>query len=238
MSIDIFIRTYARDLAFLVRAVKSIEDRVTGFDNIVVTCPHGDVNRIRQAIGRSVIGVLPLPDDYVGQQLTKMEATKLTNADVICYWDSDTMATQTLHLPDLLFSGDKLILHHVPYAGLNDGSQIWRDVVARDMGTAPEFEFMRRLPLAYFRSTIRGCADHIERHHGLPLRAYMQHVPQRSFTEFNCIGAWAYEHEREKYDWRIDEADALRWKLLVRQFWSWGGITREVRDEMHKMGIK
>lgn len=238
MTTDIFIRTYVRDIAFLKHAVKSIEERVTGYRHLVITCPSADVGRVRHVIGRGVVGVLPLHDDYVGQQLTKLQATHSTDADVICFWDSDTMATQPLHLPDLLFSGDKLIMHHVPYAGLNDGSQIWRAIVARDMGVMPEFEFMRRLPLAYFRSTIEGCAAHIEQHHGLPLRDYMRKVPARSFTEFNCIGKYAYDNERERYDWRIDEADATRWKLLVRQFWSWGGITPEVKAEMKQMGIE
>jgi hypothetical protein len=238
MITDIFIRTYVRDLEFLGHAIRSIEERVIGYRNLIITCPHHSAARISRAIGRNAIGVEPLRDDYIGQQLTKMQAPRYTDADVICYWDSDAVATQPLNLSDLLFSGDKLILHHVPYAGLSDGSQIWRDIVTRDMGAVPEFEFMRRLPLAYHRSTIDGCAAHIEQVHGALLRDYVSRLPLRSFTEFNCIGAWAYEHEQERYDFRVNEGEVLRWKSLVKQFWSWGGITREVRDELRQMSNK
>ena len=238
MTIDIFIRTCAKDAAWIQLAVKSIRDRVTGYRSLIVTAPRADAPRISRAIGHAVIQVEPFSDDYVGQQYTKLKATDHTYADVICYWDSDTVAAEQVDLRALLFSGDRLILHHVPFDGLNDGSEIWRAIMARDMGAVPDYEFMRRLPLAYHRSTLLGCVEHIERTHGLPLRAYMKRVPQRSFTEFNCLGAWAYQHERDRYDFRIDEAEAAEWKRCVRQFWSWGGITAEVRSEISRYGIE
>ena len=237
MTIDIFIRTYARDLTFLQFALKSIRERVTGYRDLVITCPHADVGRISRAIGHRVIGVDPFHDDYVGQQHAKMKATDHTDADVICFWDSDAVAAGPLDLPSLILSDGRPIIHHVPFDGLQDGSQVWRVVMARDLGFTPDFEFMRRLPLAYHRSTLIGCVDHIESTHGLPLKAYMRRVPHRSFTEFNCIGAWAYQNERDLYVWRMDEEDAARFKQAVRQFWSWGGITPEVIEELHKIGM-
>lgn len=237
MTVDIFVRTYSRDLAFLVHAVKSIQDRVTGFRSLVITAPRADALRISKAIGLPVIGVAPFHDDYVGQMYTKLKATDHTDADVICFWDSDTVAAAPVDLQSLLFDGDRLIMHHVPFAGLQDGSHIWRDTMARDMGSVPEFEFMRRLPLAYHRSTLIGTVQHIERVQGMPLESYMKRLPRRSFTEFNCCGMWAYDNERDLYDWRIDEAEVLRWKAMVKQFWSWGGITREIRDEIKAMGM-
>ena len=237
MNTDIFIRTCAKDLGWLLYAIKSIDQRVTGYRDLVITCPHSAVGRIARATGRRIIGVDPFPDDYVGQQHTKMKATDHTDADVICFWDSDAVATEPVDLRSLLFSYGRLILHHTPFDGLADGSEIWRAIVARDMGAVPEFEFMRRLPLAYRRSTLLGCVDHIERTHGLPLAAYMKRVPHRSFSEFNCIGAWAYANERDLYDWRVNEAEVAEWKRAVRQFWSWGGITPEVIEELHKIGL-
>jgi hypothetical protein len=237
MNTDIFIRTHIRDVEFLVHAIRTIEHRVNGYRNLIVTCPDKDVRRIASKIERNVIGVRPMPDDYVGQQFTKMSATEYTDADVICFWDSDTVATQPIDLSDLLFHDGRLILHHVPYEGLSDGSQVWRSVVARDMGATPEFEFMRRLPLAYHRSTLVGCVDHLKSLHGMPLDAYMKRLPRRSFTEFNCAGMWAYANERDRYDWRIDEAEVQQWKALVKQFWSWGGITREIRDQIAKYAV-
>ena len=237
MTTDIFIRTYDRDLAFLVHAVKSIRDRVTGYRDIVVTAPRAEAIRIGKAIGLPVIGVQPFADDYVGQQHTKIKATEHSDAEVICFWDSDTVAAHPVDLNTLLFSGDRLIMHHVPFDGLQDGSQVWQQIMARDMGSVPDFEFMRRMPLAYHRSTLIGCVNHIEALHGMQLDAYMKRLPHRSFTEFNCTGMWAYANERDLYDWRVDEAEVQQWKVLVKQFWSWGGITREIREDLKAMGI-
>jgi len=240
MTTDIFIRTCAKDLPWLKFAVRSIQERVTGYRGIIITAPKPVAARISRATGMPVIGVDPFRDDYIGQQHTKMTATLHTDADVICFWDSDTVAAETINLSELLFRCDdgRLILHHVPFDGLSNGSEIWRPIVARDMGFIPDHEFMRRLPLAYHRSTLIGCVEHIERTHNMPLRAYMNRLPQRSFTEFNCIGAWAYLNERDRYDFRIDEAEVAEWKRRVRQFWSWGGITSEVMDEMKEIGLR
>ena len=237
MTTDIFIRTCAKDAAWLQFAVKSIRERVTGYRDLVITCPRAAVEKVKRATGQHVIGIDPFHDYYVGQQHTKLKATDHSDADVICFWDSDTVAAEPVDLNDLLFSGGRLIVHHVPFDGLADGSEVWRKTMTKTMGSVPDFEFMRRLPLAYYRSTLLGCVQHIERTHGMPLSTYMKRVPQRQFTEFNCIGMWAYENERSLYDFRIDEGEAAEWKRRVRQFWSWCGITPEVVEELHKLGL-
>ncbi len=237
MTTDIFIRTCAKDAAWLQFAVKSIRERVTGYRNIVITCPRGDVGRIARATDMHVIGVKPFHDDYVGQMHTKMKATDHTDADMICFWDSDTVAAESIDLNELLFDGERLIMHQVPYDGLADGSQVWRPIATHALGFVPEFETMRRMPLAYHRSTIIGTVEHIERTHGMTLDAYVRRRPFRSFIEFNSLGAWAYANERELYDWRVDEVEVQEWKRIVRQFWSWGGITPEVVKELNNLGL-
>jgi hypothetical protein len=237
MTTDIFIRTCAKDLEWLLLSVKSIKERVTGYRNIVIAAPRPVAARISRATGMPVIGVDPFNDDYVGQMHTKLKATDHTDADVICFWDSDTMAAEAVDLNELLFDGERLIMHQVPYAGLTDGSQVWQPIAAHAMGFVPEFESMRRMPLAYHRSTILGTVAQIELTQGMTLDAYVRRRPFRSFIEFNCLGAWAYLNERDRYDWRIDETEVAKWKQRVRQFWSWGGITREVKDELKNINI-
>lgn len=237
MTTDIFIRTCSKDLQWLVLAIKSIRERVTGYRDIVVTSPAPVADRISKAIGIRVIGVRPFHDDYVGQMHTKMMATKYTDADVICFWDSDTMAAEHISLDGLLFADGRLIMHQVPYAGLSDGSQVWLPIAARAMGFQPEFESMRRMPLAYYRDTVINCVSHIEKVHGMPLEAYVRRCPPRSFIEFNCLGAWAYLNEYDRYDFRVDETEVAEWKKKVRQFWSWGGFTEQVIDELYSIDL-
>ncbi len=236
MVVDIFIRTYRKDLPWLPHALRSINEKVTGYRQIVICIPAGQGHLLQYLTTERVVEVPDLRDGYVGQQMTKLEAYKYSSADVICFWDSDTVAAEPIDLTKLITTTDgRLIMHHVPYSGLSDGSQVWQKVVERDMGDPVMFEFMRRLPLAYHRSTLIGCVRHIEGKHSTQLATYMSRVPLRSFTEFNCAGAWAYANERDKYDWRIDEDEVAQWKQKVRQFWSWGGITADVQAELDKL---
>lgn len=237
MTTDIFIRTCAKDLQWLQLALRSIKERVTGYRNIVITCPAPVAIRISRATGLNVFGVNPFHDDYVGQMHTKLKATDYSDADVICFWDSDTVAAEPIDLNGMLFNDGLLIVHQVPYAGLADGSQVWQPIAAKAMGFTPEFESMRRMPLAYYRSTILGTVEHIERTHNMSLDSYVRRVPHRSFIEFNCLGAWAYKNEQPLYDWRTDEAEVAEWKRRVVQFWSWGGITPEVKETLQKLNL-
>ena len=80
MTTDIFIRTCAKDLQWLQLALRSIKERVTGYRNIVITCPAPVAIRISRATGLNVFGVNPFHDDYVGQMHTKLKATDYSDA--------------------------------------------------------------------------------------------------------------------------------------------------------------
>ena len=62
---------------------------------------------------------------------------------------------------------------------------------------------------------------------------YVRNQPQRSFSEFNALGAYAYKFNHDKFAWVDTQGDEFA--LLppcARQFHSWGGITPEVEKEL------
>ena len=92
MNVDIFIRTYEKDLEWLKYALKSIHLHVTGYRNIVITIPNASL--LSGCSVEKVIQVKDLKDGYLGQQLTKMTANLYTDADAIVFWDSDVIACE------------------------------------------------------------------------------------------------------------------------------------------------
>ena len=73
MTTDIFIRTYEKDLGWLVYALASIQKYVTGHRNIVITIPKGQEHHISHLTAETVIAVGDMDDGYLGQQLPRDE---------------------------------------------------------------------------------------------------------------------------------------------------------------------
>ncbi len=119
MHVDIFIRTYKNDLPWLAYALKSIHKYVTGHRNIIVAIPMDQVRLLSHLSVEKVVGVHDLEDGYLGQQLTKMQAWKLTDADAVVFWDSDVVATRpvvSLTIQRVLSSVKKRRVRDIPPA--------------------------------------------------------------------------------------------------------------------------
>jgi FkbM family methyltransferase len=65
----------------------------------------------------------------------------------------------------------------------------------------------------------------------MPLCDYIRMQPPRAFSEFNALGAYAWEHHRDKFVW-VNTLDSLTQTPMAKQFHSWGGITLEIRTEI------
>lgn len=226
MNIDIVIRTYSKDLKWLDYALRSIQKHVTGYRSIVVAIPNAEP--LRHLTAEKVVEVEDLKDGYLGQQYTKMKAYEYTDADIIIFWDSDVIACEPVDVSEWVKDGKPII-----YKTLFSLTQTpWKPITEKALGFPVEYEYMRRLPLAYHASTIKACVRHIEDEHGLTLKEYLNRQPNAAFSEFNIIGAYAEKFEPENYHF-IDTETVDMPKNKVRQFWSWGGITNEVMDEIN-----
>jgi hypothetical protein len=226
MTTDILIRTYSKDLQWLAHALRSIQMNVTGYRQIIVAIP--DASLLSHLTAETVIQVEDLPDGYIGQQLTKMEAWKYTDADAVVFWDSDVIATEPVDVSEWFVDGQPLVWK-TRYASINAP---WQKMTEKAVGFPVEWEYMRRMPLVYRTDTLRRCCEFMEQLHGKPLKNYLKLVPHREFSEFNVLGAYAEMYEEDEYAF-IDTETVTMPKNKLRQFWSWGGITDEVLAEIN-----
>ena len=239
MTVDIVIRTYRGDLEWLAYALKSIHKYVTGYRNIIVAIPIEDVRLLGHLTQEKVVGVHDLEDGYLGQQLTKMQAWKLTDADAIVFWDSDVVATRPIDVWTEYFRDGKIIIYKTRYSSLGDACP-WQPITAKALMGAglpiPEWEYMRRMPLVYWTSTLKGCEEYAVALHGIPLDKYLRNQPHRAFSEFNVIGAFAEFRDAGGYHF-VDTESVDMPPCAVDQMWSWGGLTNEVKIKMESYGL-
>jgi hypothetical protein len=140
-----------------------------------------------------------------------MKALSYTSADYILYMDSDCIVELPTDVNDYIIDG-KPAIYYTPYDKAGDAI-CWKKPTEEFMGHTIEYEFMRRLPLIYHRSTI----ETVEK-----LKPNIEHyiMNQENFSEFNVIGAWAFENHRDLYRFlNTDESEPER--PLARQFHSY-----------------
>ena len=239
MRVDIFIRTYSKDLPWLAYALKSIHKYVTGWDRIIVAIPEGEGHLLNHLCAEQVVAVPDLQDGYLGQQLTKMQAWKYTYADAILFWDSDVVATQPIDIRKEYFNTNcespaRIKLYKTRYSSMPGNP--WQPIVAKALGFLPSWEYMRRMPLVYWRESLTDCEEYLVKTHGQSLGHYIRSQPFRSFSEFNVIGAFAAGHHPDRYEF-IDTESVDMPPNKVDQMWSWGGITPEVMEKMRAYGL-
>lgn len=243
MTTDLFIRTYRNDLEWLTYALKSIHKYVTGYRNIIIAIPMDDVRLLSHLTQEKVVGVHDLDDGYLGQQLTKMQAWKLTDAEAIVFWDSDVVATRPIDVRTEYFKDGKIILYKTRYSSLNavnvPGGGVgcpWQPITAKAVGFTPEWEYMRRMPLVFMGATLRASEEFMETAHRTTLERYISAQPHRAFSEFNVLGALADFHKHPGYHF-IDTESIDMPPNAVDQQWSWGGLTNEVKIKLASYGL-
>jgi hypothetical protein len=232
MQVDIFIRTYHKDLPWLEHALRSIHKHVTGHRRIIVAIPEGQGHLLAHLTAETVIEVPDLEDGYLGQQLTKMEAWKCTDADCVLFWDSDVVAKEPIDIHAEYFKDGKPILYKTRYSSI-PGTP-WQGVTEKALDISVGWEYMRRMPIIHLSDVLKETMDLIEETHGLSMRTYLDAQPHKAFSEFNVIGAVADLLHRDSYT-IIDTESIDMPPNKVAQFWSWGGITNEVRQQLGRI---
>lgn len=239
MTTDVFLRSYAGDIAWVPYALRSIHKFVSGIRNVIICVPADEYDRfnslkLTKEILRS--SRFPNSDGYMDQMRDKLMAFLLTDADTILFWDSDVVAIRSFSPVDLLIDGKPRWLV-TPYAKLvnADGSPAvpWRPITEKAIGRPVEFETMRAHPLMATRESLLEFRDFMEKLHGVSLQQYIAAQPSREFSEWNALGAWAFYYAPHHFAfWHTDVSVP---EPFVRQFWSWGGITPEIRAEMERI---
>jgi hypothetical protein len=220
--IDIFIRSYYRDLRWLQLALRSITAFVVGYRRIVVVVPRSTLYRV--AMGK-VAGDSPaevfecgdFTDDYLGQQLTKLHADLYTDADVVLHLDSDQLFFTQCDLNTRLFRESKLLMEF-DSRNQRPRSDGWR--------RCPEVFFFQDiavnlgvpLPLAVPRHVYAAIRRYCKEVHGMSLIDYAMDHGADCFSELALFRGYVWVHEFNHFTWTDNPPQGLIPEC--RTFWS------------------
>lgn len=222
-KIDIFIRTYHKDLEFLKYCLRSIHKFVTGYNEIIICIPEQDAHLLDSwnLTKELIIKWDPVCENgYIDQQISKLKAHEMSDADYILYVDSDVCFFTPTDLSEFFIHG-KPYLMKTRYELVGDAI-CWKKPTEEIIGLRLEYEYMRRMPLLFARQTLKDLA----------LRVDVNKLAElKSLSEFNVVGAYAALIDTDKYYIINTEFDPLP-KQVAKQFWSWGGLTPTVINEL------
>lgn len=225
MTVDIFIKTYRDDFWLLHLALKTIAKNVKGYKNLIILVPEVDKHLFdtRDLPPRTFIHyITEYGNGYLWQQWAKINAHNYCYADYILYSDSDVFYDHFINVKDIIKNNKPEILY-TDYEKLPDAI-IWKAPTSLLLGEEVKYEFMRRLPLLYHRSTLVNLNKWKPDLEKVIMESHM-------FSEFNLIGSWAYKYEREKYRWQNTDD----WEFVPphgNQVWSKGSKDKG-SDELH-----
>jgi hypothetical protein len=233
---DIFIRSYYKDLDWLVYCLVSINKYCSGFRSVVVVVPRSTWSRLRN-LGRVTSNARfevcrNYRDDYLGQQVTKLHADLFTDADLICHVDSDCIFTRPVRPSDLMLEGKVRVLMR-PIASLGR-HRPWQQSTEEFLGWRVAYDFMQHPPFAFPRRLYAEVRNHALELHGVDLERYVIGRPPRGFSEYNVLGAYSYERHRDWFTWVDLNAEEIG-EHVCRWYWSWGGLTSEIRQEIEAL---
>lgn len=212
-EVDLFIKSYRPDFWLLYLSLETIKRNVTGYNNIILLIPEEDkeVFDTRNMPPRTkIFYVEERKPGWLWQQWCKLSAHLQSDADFILFSDSDAFWEHPVNVQDIVKDGKPEILY-TDWRKVGDAI-VWRKPTEEFMKEPVEWEFMRRLPLCYHKSTLIGV-----NHHEINL----EHIIMRSdrFSEFNILGAWAFKNQKELYNF-VNTDDWNYVPPLATQVWS------------------
>lgn len=244
MTHQFLIASYKKDFPWLVHALRSLHRFSHGFLPPVVSVERSDASAATIIAAQHYPGaVVKVVDGMPGYgnmraQVSMMSGDLIGTADVVHLFGSDCIAFSDFTPDNYMIDGCPVMLM-TPYVAFGPHYKhvaMWQRGTANVLGFTPDYEFMRRIPLAYPKEVSHGTRVHIAKLHRMPFEEYVYSgiVPAGNlcnggFSESNIMGAWAYAFKRDAYTW-IDTTDPVMMGMLspspVIQFWSHGGLDR------------
>ena len=222
--ISIFIRTYHKDIKWLNYCLASIHKNLVGWDEIVICIPTGQESLLSHLTQEKVVTCKTYKQDYIGQQVSKLEAYRYCKGDYIFFVDSDVIFYNGADIRDYFQDNLPVILYD-KYENVGDAI-CWKAVVEKLYKENVPYEFMRRAGQLFHKSTLENFAVNFP-----DIENYAVNQPHRQFSEFNILGFFAWKHEQENYKF-IDLSKETAPVMKCKQYWSWSNLTDSERIEI------
>lgn len=227
MKTSIFIRTYHADIKWLNYCLKSIHKNLTGWDEIIICIPENQKELLSHLTAERVVTCKVYSDDYIGQQISKLQAYKHCKNEAVLFVDSDVVFFEGAKVSDY-FNGNKPVILKNTWDKV-DGAIVWKPIMEKLFGEPIKYEYMRRAPQLFLKSTLENFAKYFP-----DIEKWALNQPHRAFTEFNFLGYFVEKNEATQYD-IIDLSKHPVPTNKCKQFWSWSGLTSQERDELENI---
>lgn len=173
---------------------------------------------------------MDVPENYMTQQVAKLNADRFSKADNILHVDSDCIFIRPVTPETFMRDGTPRWLM-TPWSECPDAKKAWMHVMVKCLQECPPAEFMRKSTIISPRWAYAEFRAFIEKTHGVTMEAYVSNQPNREFSEYNCLGFYLWLYHRDKIAWHDTSVLGVPepWEM---QHWSWGGLTNELRNQM------
>lgn len=197
-SKGILIRTYDKDAPRLYFALASIQRFCTGYDSVTVVCQASSAYAVRPIVEKFDFVSLKIcpayPNDYIGQQITKLRSHLYVQDDLIYHMDSDCMFRDDTDLSYYLIDGLPILQYRSYDELYRLGAFVpWQEPTSRFLRRQVDFEFMCGFPFAYPRELTLDLERWFEDSNGYSYDEIEKHIPfVNNFSEYNLMGAFSY----------------------------------------------
>lgn len=220
-AIDILIRTYFRDFCWLDLSLRSILKFVEGYRRIIIVMPGSSFERLRgdeipASARATVVRCHDYADDYLGQQVSKLNADEFTNAALIAHIDSDCIFRAPCSLPVLLTTNGRPTIRML-WRSRRPPSDGWRRCIADFYDEPLPFDVLAPQPYVYSRDLYSNLRRYCRLRHGVGLDEWSLSRRIDSMSEFGLLAAQAWFHHRDDYCW-VAADDEVGWPC--RAYWS------------------
>lgn len=239
MKVSIFIRSFEGDFPWLTYCLKSIHKFAHGFHEIVVAIPEGsklDLTKER------IVYVKAGKDDYVRQMSDKLNADLYCEGGAVLNLDSDTILIKSVTPEDFMYL--KAVAGHYEQVPLwlmtpiqnvlsNDpNTHAWKRCMTKFSGIEPSMEYMRRIGQLIPKCAYGCFRDFCQRKHNKTFEQWASEQ-NREVSEFNLIGQFLHLNFPDLIHFH-DTTYGIP-ESVVKQYWSRGGLTDEIRAEMEEI---
>lgn len=226
--ISIFIRTYHADIKWLNYCLKSIHKNLTGWDEIVICIPTGQEHLLSHLTAERVVTCKIYNDDYLFQQVSKLKAHEHCNSEYIMFVDSDVIFAPGSNVIDYFYDNKPVLLKD---KFENVGEAIcWKEPTEKLFKENIDYEYMRDIPLMYYRSTLEMFNNSFS-----DIESYVMRQPYRRFSEFNVLGYYAEKMQSDSYHIVDLSKTHYEKRNKARQFWSWSRLTELEEIEINRI---
>lgn len=243
-TVDIFIKSCAKDVDWLKYSLRSIQKFCTGFRDVVLLFPEEEKGMLTplNLTTEKVHYTHEQGDRYLWQQVEKLNAWKYSDAYYFTYVDSDVVFTKPVSPEDLFDEeSERPIVLYTPYSSLVDkngaASTPWQAVTEAALNQPVEYEFMRRHPMTASRVLLQLFDAFMNYTHKRGVADYIMAQKHRQFSEFNALFGFGFYNGGVAYleSHYVNTEPAPIPPPCARQFWSWSGLTEDERRQIEEI---